>query len=101
MGYNKENLDKIPALSSGTTEGTRSFKVNQYQMQAIIHCLDLKNKPKRHTEIKQGAKSNPIHKYSTSVVEVVNKIMAQKGRDTFLKECENIYREHKLNNRKK
>lgn len=78
-----------------------SIKVNQYQMQAIIHCLDLKNKPKRHTEIKQGAKSNPIHKYSTSVVEVVNKIMAQKGRDTFLKECENIYREHKLNNRKK
>lgn len=78
-----------------------SIKVNQYQMQAIIHCLDLKNKPKRHTEIKQGAKSNPIHKYSTSVVEVVNKIMVQKGRDTFLKECENIYREHKLNNRKK
>ncbi|MCR4799574.1 MAG: ATP-binding protein [Bacteroidales bacterium] len=70
-----------------------ALSVNNYQIQAIIYCLDLKNKPKRHTEIKQGAKSNPIHKYSKSVVDVVEKIMKQRGRDEYIQECVDKYKE--------
>lgn len=78
-----------------------TLNVNNYQIQAIIYCLDLKNKPKRHTEIKQGVKSNPIHKYSKSVVDVVEKLMKQRGRDEFIQECVEKYKEKNLKKRNK
>lgn len=77
-----------------------TLNVNNYQIQAIIYCLDLKNKPKRHTEIKQGVKSNPIHKYSKSVVDVVEKIMKQRGRDEYIQECVEKYKERNFKKKK-
>ena len=73
--------------------------INMHQTQAIIYCLDLKNKPKRHMEIKQGAKSNPIHKYSQSTVDAILNIMNQKGRDCFINECTERYKQYCANNR--
>lgn len=70
-----------------TKELQTKLGLNSYEIQAIIYHLDLKSKPKRHTEIRQGPKSNPIHKYSTSVLEVILKLMEQRGRDTFIQEC--------------
>lgn len=61
-------------------------------MQAIIYMFDLKNKPKRHTFIYQGAKSNPINKYSESVVTLINILMEQKGKENFLNECITKYK---------
>lgn len=66
--------------------------VNQYQMQAIIYTLGLKEKPKRHTTISQGTKSNPIHKYSESVVDIILKLFEQKGRKVFLDDCVSQYK---------
>ncbi len=84
-----------------TTKELQSLlEVNSYQMQAIIFCLNLKNKPKRHTEIKQGSRSNPIHKYSTSVVDFVKKIMEQRGRETYINECIQKYKQYYKENRK-
>lgn len=75
-----------------TKQLQESIGVNGYQMQAIIFSLDLKNKPKRHTEIKQGSFSNPIHKYSTSVVEVIQTLMKQRGKENFINECIEKYK---------
>ena len=75
--------------------------VNSYQIQAIISFLDLKNKPKRHTEIKQGNKSNPIHKYSRTVIDVIQKLMEQKGRNAFIDECVEKYKGNTLMKRKR
>lgn len=78
-----------------TMQVQEAIGVNQYQMRAIIHSLDLKNKPKRHTEIKQGIRSNPIHKYSKSVVDIIQKMIKQRGRDIFIKECIEKYKSSK------
>ena len=75
--------------------------LNSYQMQAIIFCLDLKNKPKRHTEIKQGTKSNPIHKYSNSVFDVIQKLMEQRGRDSYIQECIHKYKRRPVEKKNK
>lgn len=56
-------------------------------MQAIIYALDIKNKPKRHTEIYHGEKSNPIHKYSQSVITVVKSLFEKHGKDIFINDC--------------
>ena len=84
-----------------TKQLQESIGVNGYQMQAIIFSLDLKNKPKRHTEIKQGNLSNPIHKYSTSVVEVIQTLMKQRGRDNFINECIEKYKSRPMDIRPK
>jgi len=54
-----------------TKQLQEALNVNSYQIQAIILYLDLKNKPKRHTEIKQGKKSNSIHKYAMIVLKSI------------------------------
>ena len=79
-----------------TKELQLKLDVNSYEMQAIIFYLDLKNKPKRHTEIKQGTKSNSIHKYSTSVVDIVKKIMKQRGREAYINECIQKYKQRQI-----
>lgn len=90
----------LNAMYPLTTKQVReAINVNSFQMMAIIHCLDLKNKPKRHTEIKQGNKSNSIHKYSTSVVEVIQKLMEQRGRESFIRECEDKYKQYRNPNK--
>ncbi len=78
-----------------TKQLQEAIEVNQYEMQAIIYSLDLKNKPKRHTEIRQGARSNSIHKYSNSVVDVIKKMMTQRGKEIFIQECVKNYKSSK------
>lgn len=77
-----------------TKELQLKLGLNSYEMQAVIYSLDLKNKPKRHTEIKQGTKSKSIHKYSTSVIDVIQKLMKQ---DSFVHECVQKYKREKIN----
>jgi hypothetical protein len=84
-----------------TKELQDKLGLNSYQIQAIIFCLDLKNKPKRHTEIKQGTKSNPIHKYSNSVFDVIQKLMEQRGRDSYIQECVQKYKSRPIEKKDK
>ena len=72
----------------------KELGLNQYEMQAVIYSLDLKNKPKRHMTIMQGEKSNGIHKYSKSVVSVVQKLMEQRGKEVFINECTEKYKKY-------
>lgn len=66
--------------------------VNQFEMQAIIFSLDLKNKRKRHTFIKQGEKSNGIHKYAESVVPAIENLMQKYSREQFIDTCSSKYK---------
>lgn len=75
-----------------TKELQEQLGINLYQMQAVIYALDLKNKPKRHTEIKHG-KSNPIHKYSQSCADVIKSIFEKQGKEAFIKECTDKYKQ--------
>ncbi|MDE6338507.1 MAG: hypothetical protein K2K97_01805, partial [Muribaculaceae bacterium] len=84
-----------------TKELQEQLGLNSYQMQAIIFALDLKNKPKRHTEIKHGKKANPIHKYSQSCVDVIKNLFDKHGKDTFVKECTDKLKQHQAAKPKK
>ena len=77
------------------------LELNAYQMQAVIYALDLKNKPKRHTEIFHGEKSNPIHKYSQTVVEVIKAIYEKQGKDIFINDCVHKYKEYNAKRQRK
>lgn len=81
-----------------TSQLKEAIQVDKFQIAAIIYSLNLKNKSKHHTEIKQGNKSNPIHKYSASVVEIIQRMMQQKGRDVFINECTDKYKLYRKNN---
>ena len=67
-GYNvvvsKENLDKIPALSSGTTEGTRSFKVkidgNIESLSAVKSFMWLMNETEAEAKKKELIENSQI-----------------------------------------
>lgn len=76
-----------------TKELQEQLSINSYQMQAIIYALGLKNKPKRHTEIMHGKKSNPIHKYSQSCADVIKSIFEKQGKEAFIKECIDKYKQ--------
>lgn len=95
IDVNNAAIDPNAMYPLTTKQVREAINVNSFQMMAIIHCLDLKNKPKRHTEIKQGNKSNSIHKYSTSVVEIIQKLMEQRGRESFIRECEDKYKQYR------
>ena len=99
IDVNNAAIDPNAMYPLTTKEVREAINVNNFQMMAIIHCLDLKNKPKRHTEIKQGNKSNSIHKYSTSVVDIIQKLMEQRGRDSFIRECEDKYKQYRNQNK--
>lgn len=86
-------IDPNLAFPLTTKQLQESLGVNSYQIQAIIYCLDLKNKPKRHTEIKQGPKSNPIHKYSEKTADIIKTLMEQRGREDFINACVAKYKE--------
>lgn len=75
-----------------TKELQAQLGLNRYQIQAVIHTLDLKNKPKRHTVIYHGEKSNPIHKYSRSVVDAINSLYEKTGKDKFIQDCISKYK---------
>ncbi len=75
-----------------TKELKNQLGLNQYQIQAVIYALDLKNRPKRHTEIYHGEKSNPIHKYSQSVVDVINGLYEKAGKENFIQDCISKYK---------
>ena len=76
-----------------TKELQEQLGVNSYQMQAIIYALDLKNKPKRHTEIKHGDKANPLHKYSQSCSDVIKGLFDKQGKEAFVTDCVNKYKQ--------
>ncbi|HAE24161.1 MAG TPA: hypothetical protein DCG33_02375, partial [Prevotellaceae bacterium] len=98
IDVNNAAIDPNAMYPLTTKQVREAINVNSFQMMAIIHCLDLKNKPKRHTEIKQGNKSNSIHKYSTSIVEIIQKLMEQRGRESFIQECEDKYKQYRNQN---
>lgn len=91
---NVENsiIDTNAVYPYTTKQLQNALDINFYQMQAIIYALDIKNKPKRHCEIKHGEKANPIHKYSQSVIDVINSLFQKQGKDKFIQECVNKYK---------
>lgn len=91
VDVNNVMIDPNAMYPLTTSQLQEAIQVNTHQIKAIIYSLNLKNKPRHHTEIKQGKKSNPIHKYSTSVVDIIQRLMQQKGRDLFINECTEKY----------
>ena len=73
--------------------------VNQYEMQAIIHSLKLKSKPKYHIEITNG--KNSIHKYTDRVVSTVQALFECKGREKCLSVWKEQYRQDRISRTKK
>mgnify|MGYP003314140167 CR=1 FL=1 len=75
--------------------------VNSYEIKAIIYSLDLKNKPKRHIEIANGAK-NVIHKYSQSAVDAIQRLFERDGKDNVIRMAVEGYKKaHPNKGRKK
>ncbi len=94
-------IDPNIAYPYTTKQMQQELSLNQHQMSAVIYALDLKSKPKRHTEIKQGEKSHPIHKYSKSAVVVIKKMMEKDGKTVFLEKCTKLYKEFLEKKKKK
>ncbi|MDE5887057.1 MAG: ATP-binding protein [Muribaculaceae bacterium] len=92
IDVNDSIIDTNAVYPLTTKELQEQLGLNFYQMQAIIYALDLKNKPKRHTEIKHGEKANPIHKYSQSCADVIKSIFEKQGKDSFLNDCIKRYK---------
>ena len=92
IDVNDSIIDTNAVYPLTTKELQEQLGLNSYQMQAIIYALDLKNKPKRHTEIKHGEKSNSIHKYSQSCADVITGIFEKQGKDSFLNDCIERYK---------
>lgn len=76
-----------------TKELQQQLDVNQFQMQAIIHKLKLKDKPKYHAEISHGKSS--IHKYSERTISVILSLFERKGRDVYIAECIEEYKKRR------
>lgn len=87
-------IDTNAVFPLTTKDLQTQLDINAYQMQAVIYSLDLKNKPKRHTEIFHGEKSNPIHKYSKTVVDVIKTIFEKQGKENFIADCVCKYKEY-------
>lgn len=89
-------IDTNAVFPLTTKELQNQLELNSYQIQAVIYALDLKNKPKRHAEIIHGEKSNPIHKYSQTVVDIIKAIYEKQGKDSFINDCVIKYKEHNV-----
>lgn len=100
VDVNNAIIDPNVAYPLTTRLLQKELGLNQYEMQSVIYSLGLKNKPKRHMLIMQGEKSNGIHKYSKSVVSAVQKLMEQRGKEVFVNECIEKYKEHMREMRK-
>lgn len=86
-------IDPNVAFPFTTKQMADELSISTYEMSAIISFLDLKNKSKRHTEIRQGSKSNPIHKYSKSTIDIIKSLFDKEGKEIFLSKCIDAYKE--------
>ncbi len=87
IDVNDSIIDTNAIYPLTTKELQEQLGVNSYQIQSIIYALDLKNKPKRHTEIRHGDKAAPLHKYSQSCADVIKGLFDKQGRDAFINDC--------------
>lgn len=92
IDVNDSIIDTNAVYPLTTKELQEQLGINSYQMQAIIYALALKNKPKRHTEIKHGDKANPIHKYSQSCADVIKGLFDKHGKEAFITDCVTKYK---------
>ena len=69
--------------------------LNQFQFQAIVYHLGIKNKDQYHTEIKNGKMT--IHKYAPTLIPVLERYLSIEGR---LGICVDSYKEHKSSKKK-
>jgi hypothetical protein len=66
------------------------LSLNNYQIQAVLYSLKIKEKSKYHAAIQHGShKNNVIHKYSEQLVEVLNRYLGMDGK---LDECISLYK---------
>lgn len=73
-----------------TSDLGERLHLNQFQLQAVLFALKVKDKPKYHTEIMHGGKKKiPIHKYSSNLVDVLQRYLGMEGK---LQECIEQYK---------
>ncbi len=89
------NSDDLYPLTSKDLQ--EQLGINSYELQAIIFKYKIKEKPKYHTMIRVG-KNNVVHKYSKSLVSVLQRTLQNKD---FLVKCKSEYKEYTQRNRKK
>lgn len=75
----------FPLLTNDLKE---RLKLNGYDIQCVIHKLKIKGNKKYHTEISNGKKSNPTHKYAETLIPLIERMLL---RPNFLKECREEY----------
>lgn len=80
-----------------TLDLQKELNLNQYEIQAVISTLDIKNKPKYHTAIRSG-KTTQVHKYSETLVDILKRMIKKEG---FLIDCKNKYGVKQAETRKK
>jgi hypothetical protein len=74
-----------------TSDLQERLNLNSYQIQAVLHFLKVKEKPKYHACIMHGGKKRiPIHKYSENLVDVLKRYLEIDGR---FQECIQHYKE--------
>lgn len=71
------------------SELQKELCLNQYEMQAIIHALHIKGKPKWHMAIDNGKVT--VQKYTKDLLEVLKRKLAA---PEFLADCLEIYKEY-------
>ena len=73
-----------------TSDLEEQLHLNQYQVQAVLFSLKIKEKPKYHATIMHGGKKRvPIHKYSNSLIDVLQRYLGMEGK---LQECIDLYK---------
>ena len=73
-----------------TSDLCERLSLNNYQIQAVLYSLKIKEKTKYHAAIQHGShKNNVIHKYSEQLVEVLNRFLGMDGK---LDECIALYK---------
>lgn len=82
------NPDTLYPLT--TSDLGERLNLNSYQLQAVLYSQKVKEKSKYHTTIMHGGKKKlPIHKYSESLVDVLQRFLKIEGK---LQDCINQYK---------
>lgn len=75
-----------------TNDLQKKLNVNSYEIQAILHTLDIKKKTKYHAGISIGnSKTHFVHKYAESLIPLIQRMMS---RDNFLQDCIAKYKDY-------
>ena len=87
----EEMIVKPDALYPLTTSDlAERLQLNKYELQAVLYVNKVKDKPRFHTAIMHGGKKKiPIHKYSESLVAVLQRYLGVEGK---LQECVTQYK---------